>query len=306
MQQTAKHTYSFKFNKNDLKDYENKVDAKKQRGLVHYNKKGISDFMILIDEEDEVKFEKQRELLKKYLGIGGEGDGSEISLNTLSKAGEISVSEIKKYRDYILMLPEGIKGKWYIELQKHVPYHSQRDNNQTQRIADGMCNLTTLAMNFEYLGITSPDPNMQFEDYLEKMRKEKEYNQRTNPESWKELAKDLGIKSKKIGLWTNKKQIIIDLLQPHINLGRSISLSVFPACKGHIVRIQNIVPEGLIIDDPFGLVNNFKQRNECGSGYIGTSNAQNEKNGSIKGKNNLWTWNDINDTILKYAIIFYK
>jgi GH24 family phage-related lysozyme (muramidase) len=71
MQQTAKHTYSFKFNKNDLKDYENKVDAKKQRGLVHYNKKGISDFMILIDEEDEVKFEKQRELLKKYLGIGG-------------------------------------------------------------------------------------------------------------------------------------------------------------------------------------------------------------------------------------------
>jgi len=70
MQQTTKHTYSFKFNKQALKDYTSKEGVIKQRGLAHYNKKGISDFMILIDEDDEVKFEKQRELLKKYLGIG--------------------------------------------------------------------------------------------------------------------------------------------------------------------------------------------------------------------------------------------
>jgi murein DD-endopeptidase MepM/ murein hydrolase activator NlpD len=78
MQQAAKHTYSFKFNKNELKDYASKAGVIKQRGLVHYNKKGISDFMILIDEEDEVKFEKQRDLLKKYLGIGGGGIKLEI------------------------------------------------------------------------------------------------------------------------------------------------------------------------------------------------------------------------------------
>lgn len=73
LQQMGKSSYSFHFNKNDLQDYAYKGDAKKQRGLIHYNKKGISDFMILIDEEDDAKFEKQREVLKKYLGIGGGG-----------------------------------------------------------------------------------------------------------------------------------------------------------------------------------------------------------------------------------------
>ncbi len=96
LQQMGKSSYSFHFNKNDLQDYAYKGDAKKQRGLIHYNKKGISDFMILIDEEDDLKFEKQREVLKKYLGIGGGGNVDKVINKKNKNSFTITLEQMKQ------------------------------------------------------------------------------------------------------------------------------------------------------------------------------------------------------------------
>jgi len=56
--------YQIDFKKTDLKDYESADN--KQRGLAHYNSKGKTDLMLLIDEPDDNTFKIQREALKKY------------------------------------------------------------------------------------------------------------------------------------------------------------------------------------------------------------------------------------------------
>jgi len=43
-------------------------------------------------------------------------------------------------------------------------------------------------------------------------------------------------------------------------------ISVWPICKGHLVRLQNITSEELIVDDPYGKVTNFLTRENCNSG----------------------------------------
>ncbi|MBP1678058.1 MAG: hypothetical protein H6Q20_2617, partial [Bacteroidetes bacterium] len=243
--------------------------------------------------------EHERDLLVEYIIENFK------SLDVLIKLEEIPASEIKQYRDFIKTLPEDKQAEWYLELQKHVPYHSQRDNDQKPNIADRMCNLTSLAMNFELLGISCPDPSMQFEDWLEQERKNiKPEILRTYPESWMTLAAQLGVQSENISLWTNDKNKIVNAIMKFLEQGASISLSAFPKCKGHIVRVQGIADEGLIIDDPFGSVNNFQQRNDCGSGYSGTTNDRD--NDPIYGNNNLWKWEDIKKTIIKYVVVFYK
>lgn len=234
-----------------------------------------------------------------------------VSFEELQKAGELSPDDIKKYREFITDLTNKEKVIWYYELQKHTPYHSQRDNKNPK--ADVMCNLTTLGMNLEFLGISCPDKNMQFEDWLEDKRVEKKYPDRTDSNSWIKLAKDLGVKSSKIDIWTKKsdtedeiKKIIFDKIEPYISQGHSVSVSAFTiaSTKGHIVRLQSVNNDGIVVDDPYGRVNNFKQREDGGSGYNGSLNSRD--NIDIFGKDNLWRWSDIKICTIKYIVVFYK
>jgi hypothetical protein len=234
-----------------------------------------------------------------------------VSFEELVKAGELNTDEIKKYREFIKDLPHDEKKIWYFELQKHTAYHSQRDNNNPK--AEVMCNLTSLAMNLEFLGVACPDNNMQFEDWLEQKRVDKKYPDRTDPNCWIKLANDLGVKSDKIDIWSKKsnteeeiKKIVFDKIEPYISNGHSISVSAFTiaSTKGHIVRLQSINNDGIVVDDPYGRVNNFKQREEGGSGYKGSLNSKD--NIDIFGKDNLWRWNDIKICTIKYIVVFYK
>ena len=185
------------------------------------------------------------------------------------------------------------------------------DNDNTD--AARMCNLTSLAMNLESLGIECPDPTMQFEDWLEKKREEKGYPKRTESESWIKLANDLGVKSERIEIWTKKndsvetiRKKVYDEIMPYIENGHSVSLSAFTlkSDKGHVVRIQSVNEDGIIVDDPYGRVNNFQEREKGGSGYSGSINSKD--NLDIFGKDNLWRWEDIKICTIKYIVVFYK
>lgn len=273
--------YSFTIKVYDLKEKNKVTDTKIL--TVSLNSNGDIKFLGLFDNKIDIKFIE------------------------LQKSGEIYPKKIKEYRDFINKnIVSNQKKIWYLELQKHVIYRSQRDNENPK--ADVMCNLTTLAMNLEYLGIECPNSKIQFEDWLENRRIQKKYPERTNSQSWIKLASEFNIFSKHIDL-TGKslsedklKQLFNDKLSNFLEEGCAISLSIFPVCKGHIVRLQSITENGLIVDDPFGMVNNFKERNDCGSGYKNTKNSKDSS--IIFGKDNLWKWNDIKVTQFRYAIIF--
>jgi hypothetical protein len=230
----------------------------------------------------------------------------ESRLDLLLEKPRLSGAEIKLAREDIIQLTEKDRCRYYIKLQEKVKYKNQRNNNQSHYVADRMCNLTSVAMALEYLGVENPEPDKQFEDYLEKKRSEEGYGARTSDESWSKLASLFGITMKNISLYTNDKAVIESKLKPELEMGHGVVISVFSVAsgKGHIVRLQNITTDGLVVDDPFGKINNFKEREDGGSGYTGTSNTREFEVGL--GEDNVWKWTEISETTLKYADVFLK
>jgi hypothetical protein len=160
-------------------------------------------------------------------------------------------------------------------------------------------------MALEYLGIECPNSNMQFEDYLESKRVD-DYSSysRTSSTSWKKLASDFNLDMKTIDLYTSDKDKLKNSLKPELEAGYGVLVSAFSidSEKGHIVRLQEVTDEGIIVDDPFGRVNNFAQREAGGSGYTGTANTRDSESGL--GEDNLWTWDNISETEIKYICSF--
>lgn len=226
-------------------------------------------------------------------------------LDELMKKPYLEVEEISKARGYIRDRPADRQADYYTRLQAKVEYKSQRDNNQSGELADRMCNLTSVAMALEYLGVQNPEPAMQFEDYLEKVRAEKGYPARTDGKAWEKLADGLGASMSNIELMTSDPKVLKAKLKPEIEKGHGVVISIFSSAsgKGHIVRLQSVSEDGLIVDDPFGKLNNFKQREDGGFGYSGTANTRSTD--SNKGEDNLWRWDSIAETVIKYADAFY-
>ncbi len=259
-------------------------------------------FKILVDDE-ATKIGK----LKEYL-FGKEYD--EI-LQMFTNNTVLSVAQISDVREQIALLKdEDQKKELYLKLQEKVPYHNQRNNNQTQYISDRMCNLTSEAMCLEYLGIACPDAEMQFEDYLEQVRIDNNYGDRTTPIARQKVAEYVGAcyqYREFKGSFSDNKDKIKEILLPKLESGCAIMLSVWPICKGHLVRLQNVTDAGLIVDDPYGKVkgkaDGFDWREACNSGGYDTNSNTFEDN---KGDDNLWKWSDIKDVTLKYAEIYCK
>jgi hypothetical protein len=255
----------------------------------------------LINEKGEVLISisiinglEKKKFLKEYLGFVVK------NLRDLIKKGEISANEIKEYREYIKTLPVAQRAAWYLELQKHVPYHSQSDNQCEAKGANGhnMCSVTSLAMNFEALGVSNPDSDKQFEDYL---GEEEGYPDFKLVEAWSRLANDYYLKTSSNIPLNNSKATLISKIKPELEKGNSISLSLYPSCKGHIVRVQGIDNGGLWIDDPYGScpIKCKLYRQKCGKNSY-------QKYGSTPdgGNNNYYTWDEIKQITVKYMVVF--
>ena len=243
----------------------------------------------------------------------------------LQQLEELTPKEIREYRDYIKALPEDERADWYLELQKKVPYHNQRDNeslateedvtNNRSWLKDGdtagdiMCNLTSEAMCLEMLGIGFPcadcdsdcDKYKQFEDYLECLRLSNGYEHRGTSISRKKIAINFNVNQMKIDIWSNERETILSHLYNALQNGKSILISM---SFGHIVRLQAITDEGLVIDDPYGKIYDYAQTGATPKYY--KRDKYDQRNGNNLGKDNLWTWSDLqtNNITIKYAEVY--
>jgi hypothetical protein len=246
-------------------------------------------------------------------------------------------------------LPEEQQGDAYMLLQAIAPYHSQRDNlaNPTEQdstfvkdkdgniikgkngndsvkvlksqdIADRMCNLTSIAMAFEFLGISKDDiinmvekeitlpedtKNADMEDILDYFRNVKKLGNRIKYTTWDSIAKRLNLSSRSVTINSSKKdKQKISEIKEHLRQGRAVIVSFFLA-KGHIVRVQDIDDAGITIDDPFGEISNMAKRDmpEIADSLrkvnYDKNSGRNAKNEIIKGNNNSLTWNEIDIAI---------
>jgi peptidoglycan hydrolase-like protein with peptidoglycan-binding domain len=215
----------------------------------------------------------------------GAGGGE---LDALMAEERLSPDEMDTARNLIAALPdEAQRADLFLQLQSKVTYHSQRDNQSTEGgklIGDVMCNLTSLAMCLEYLGVDNPYPEMQFEDALEKIRVEKVGEPRTTSAGWGGVATYLGVKWGFVtGAGANDQRWYEANVQPHLAAGEAMMLSI----DGHICRLQGLTSEGLVADDPYG-------ESTLGAGSErGWDGANTKDAGSSVGEDLVWKWADV-------------
>jgi hypothetical protein len=203
----------------------------------------------------------------------------------------LTPEELKRAHELISAVTDAqARGDLYQALQAKVEYHSQRDNQSTsggKNIGDVMCNLTSLAMALSYLGVPNPDPTKQYEDALEDIRVKNNLPARTTAEGWGGVAEKLGVKAEFIGydLKKDKDWYMANVL-PKLREGYAVMMSI----SGHIVRMQDVTEEGLIIDDPYGVVN--LQAGEGWSYDKDNKNAR-EGEGTNRGEDSVWAWSAV-------------
>jgi peptidoglycan hydrolase-like protein with peptidoglycan-binding domain len=222
-----------------------------------------------------------------------EGGATEVAppaeLAALMAKPRLSGAEMDAARDLISALPDaGRRADYFLQLQSKVAYHSQRDNTSKsgeKTIGDVMCNLTSLSMCLEYLGVDNPYPDMQFEDALEKIRVEHVGKPRTSSEGWGGVATYLGVQWGFIkGAGAHDKAWYDTNVQPHLAAGEAVMLSI----DGHICRLQAVADAGLIADDPFG-------HSTLGKGASRGWASTNVKAdaASNKGEDITWPWSEV-------------
>lgn len=257
----------------------------------------------------------------------------------------LTAAQIAIARDGIsTVVDKDEQGRLFQSLQEKVTYHSQRDNkpeddlkelsenqkksykNKTdeekkqKRIeitADAMCNVTSLAMAFEMLGVSKEDlinkaenegiaipqtlKDGQFEDVIDFVRYKKGFDNRTKYKTWGQLADFLSIKHQQIDINSSKKaNAKISLIHKNLSNGNGVVMSLFN-WKGHIVRVQAINDTEITIDDPFGkLIDLAKRDIYCGDdiskgNYDSNNRDITTKNGK-KGEDNDLKWEEIDVT----------
>ncbi|MEA5468012.1 S8 family serine peptidase [Spirulina sp. 06S082] len=238
-------------------------------------------------------------------GFGMNWKASTGRLDELLAKDRLTTQEIKEFRSLIeqQVTDPQQKGDLYEELQGKVEYRSQRDNQATY--SDGtfietrggqLCSLTSLAMALSYLGVSIDDyegvealeltSDTQFEDALNQFRVEENLGNYIAMRSWLPNAmpkfnvetdlynNSLGIKDRS---WYETE------VQQKLRDGQSVIIST----NGHIVRLQAITEDGIIVDDPYG------RSYLTGSSGIEWSHLNHFRTYDTAGEDTLWTWNDL-------------
>ena len=175
----------------------------------------------------------------------------------LSKSTPLTIQEINESRNLIAQnSSQAERENLYSQLQYKTPYFNQRDNSSSGRIADVMCNVTTLANCLTFLGITNPNSNKQFEDALEDILRgnPKKYPSTNgiNARYWwsnlSKLATSLGATSSGVQMLKGFPATDVQFFQtfvrnnwePALKSGKAVMTSVATTSDGHIVRVIGV------------------------------------------------------------------
>lgn len=246
----------------------------------------------------------------------GEPDALDKLVGLAHQTPHYTAEQIKQARDLIVQEKNATKrGELFLLLQGKVEYHNQRNNASTggtnldaennrtgKKIGDVMCNLTSLAMALETLGISNPEPDKypQYEDYLEHVGRDKYGKKFARTGDWQGVASAMGAKVTIIGSGYLKKSWWETKALPKLQEGNGMMMSI----TGHIVRVQDVHDDGLIIDDPYGKVD---LKEGTGWGYKGSKNAADSESGKgVIGENSVWAWNKVEKHSMKWVGVVSK
>ncbi|CAN5696298.1 hypothetical protein BH11MYX1_BH11MYX1_39500 [soil metagenome] len=233
---------------------------------------------------------------------------SNSSLDELVAQDRLTTFEVAHARGLIAGLPAAERARYYTALQAKTAYVNERTSkskNADGTMADkpgkgGMCNLSSLAMCCEYLGIPNPHPEMLYQDALERVRVENHYGARTEADGgWAKVAEKVG---------AHHQFLAQDGAHPrawwHGTVGVTLAAgkSVMVSIGGHIVRIQAVTEAGVVVDDPFG-----HSKMLAGAGKKAHSWKQGiNTETTSKGEDITWDWEGVEPHVFHWICAFAR
>ena len=205
----------------------------------------------------------------------------------------LAPAEIRRLRAAIDAESPAERGDRYEALQTRMMYLSERDctvkeNGELVESAGGRTSsMSSLAMALSILGIENPDPSNQFDDSLELLRQRKGFAPRTTSAGWGAVARELGADVEFIS--TTDFQEERDWWETHVRPALRAGNGVMLGITGHIVRVEALSEQGLVVDDPYG-------RSVLGRGTERSFSARNpyqSADGPAVGDSIVWPWSDV-------------
>ena len=223
-------------------------------------------------------------------------------------------------RQVILKQPAAQRRQYYLDLQSKTAYRNQRNNQTTdggESAGDDMCNVTSLAMCLDTVGIGKPKSliehskrfkngpklteeklsAMQYEDYLDLIRRYYKLGPRTSYVTLSKITEKMGAEWEQLAPpaarpW--KKQLWEDHAGAALSAGHGVIFSI----RGHIVRLQSVQDEGLVVDDPYGNIKLLAGIDEGDYLWEATNPEPGTGRTGAVGKDQVWPWREVEKHVL--------
>lgn len=195
----------------------------------------------------------------------------------------------------------------YRALAASVPYRNQRDNGPD---GDVMCNMTSMAMSLEGLGVGGDIDGQQAENRLDAIRKRAGLS-RYDEDDREALAERVGVQSSTLRTpaFTDAaaaKAWYLENVLPRLEAGATATFGVEGGNgKGgrfrHVVRLQWVEDGGLRTDDPFGAGLAADGKGDVGYRALNATGGQ----GGV-GEDGLMSWADVAAMNAKKYVQLYE
>ncbi len=266
--------------------------------------------------------EEQKKALKMLLDSGNKTlTGAEIKT--------IREELIEKDFDFI------DKGELNIKIRRKLRYVNQRsleskpkppETYKYKTIGNKLCQFTCLSRELEFLGIPNPSKTLSFPDHLEYLRHKnwplpnplKKYKDpedhpryRTWHGVWKNVLNVFKAKYVDLGLgctMNTKTRVIYStptradfegIVAKKLKEGKGVITSI----KSHVISIQEITDEGIVVDDPLAEIDYVKRTKKGWDAYDKINSTSSE---SVNGENKTILWKDVPKICFKYIYSIEK
>lgn len=215
--------------------------------------------------------------------------------------------QIALARERIATRPEGERAALYEQVAAAVRYRNQRDNEGTYAASDArsfgyarggdvMCNVTSIAMALNQLGIGVDESSKQFEDLLDELMVEERLGSRYELGGQSATAAAFGAATERVWVPSFTSGAAAQAyyeahVLPRLEQGAAATLSIMfgpQRAYAHIVRLEWVKSDGLLVDDPFGRIYH------SGSHYTYERNdVASESGDGARGEDRLWSWDTV-------------
>lgn len=187
-------------------------------------------------------------------------------------------------RDRVATLPEALQGAWYTTLHAAAEYDSQRDNDiSAEGPGGGTCNITSVAMALRGMGV-----DVSAEDLYAGL-----------PESQKGQLTGSGMRASveaatkgAMTTWLFRGAPLAepDFWTEQVGGLMAAGKGVFLGVNGHVVRLQEVRDDALVVDDPYAK----ESIDDAGNRHIDAYNRRGDQQDRLvdAGADSVWTFEE--------------